>query len=58
MKYRLLACPKVKLLPLRFVELPLKRRKETVNNFPARNFIRAKKVSCSHQNGLEAGEIL
>lgn len=45
-------------LPLRFVELPLIYPKETVKAFPEREFIRAKKVSCSHQSSLEAGDII
>ena len=29
-----------------------------MKTFPKRDFIRVAKVSCSHQNGLEAGDII
>ena len=45
-------------LPLRFVEFPLTHSKDTVKTFPGREFIRAKKVSSSHRNGLEPGDII
>ena len=50
--------PEGKRVPLSFVEYPLIHLKETVKAFPERNFIQVKKISCSHQNGLEAGDVI